>query len=78
MWVNLQMALCPDDHACNLRVAIPAPRQAPDIKRVMADDRLIEDVRADRVSADSPPVARMLALWRRSVLACLSVPRGAP
>ena len=58
----------PDDPARSLRIVIPAPRRAPDLQRVLEDDRLIDDVRAGLVGADGPRVAWMLALWRRSVL----------
>lgn len=63
------MSTRPDDPARDLRITIPAPRRSPDHTLVMADDSLIEAVRAGRVTRDSPRVARMLAAWRRSVLA---------
>lgn len=62
------MSRRPDDHAPELRITIPAPRRSPDLQQILADDELIESVRLDRVTRDSPPVARMLAAWRRSVL----------
>lgn len=63
------MSTFPDDRAHDLRMTIPAPRRSPEQQRILADDQLIETVRMDLVTRDSPPVARMLAAWRRSVLA---------
>ncbi len=63
------MSTPPDDRAPDLRITIPAPRRSPDLQRILADDELIEAVRMDRVTRDSPRVAQMLAVWRRSVLA---------
>jgi len=62
----------PDDRAPirdSPRITVPAQRRSPEQERVLADDRLIEMVRADLVTADSPRVARLLARWRRWVLA---------
>ena len=67
--VLLAMSTRPDDHAPDLRLVIPAPRRHVDLDRIMADDELIESVRLDRVTRDSPRVAQVLAAWRRSVLA---------
>lgn len=62
------MCTYPDDGS-DIRVIIPAPRRSPDPALVMADDRLIEEVRMGRVTRGSSRLARMLAEWRRSVLA---------
>ena len=52
-------------------IALSRRRGAADRIRIEADDRLIEEIRAGRVTDASPvhPVARMLARWRRDLLA---------
>ncbi|MCW0212196.1 MAG: hypothetical protein OJJ54_02475 [Pseudonocardia sp.] len=61
----------------------PAERR-PDVEwsgdapAVLADDRLIEDVRAGRVSpADTDPVAALLAFWRQLAWSPRAVAGGA-
>jgi hypothetical protein len=52
-------------------IAIPLQRRSSEQAQIRADDQLIEDLRAGRVTDFSPvhPVVRMLARWRRNLLA---------
>jgi hypothetical protein len=51
-------------------ITIPRQRTSSEQARIQADDQLIEDLRAGRITDSSPvhPVVRMLARWRRSLL----------
>ncbi len=52
-------------------IAIPRQRASAEQVQIHADDLLIEDIRTGRVTDVSPvhPVVRLLARWRRSLLA---------
>ncbi len=52
-------------------IAIPLQRTSPEQAQIHADDQLIEDLRAGYIHDSSPvhPVVRLLARWRRSLLA---------
>ena len=51
-------------------IAIPLQRTSSEQMQIQADDLLIEDLRAGRITDSSPvhPVVRLLARWRRSLL----------
>ena len=53
------------------RLSIPRQRRSPEHNAVLDDDRLIEDIRHGRITDSSPvhPLVRMLARWRRQVMA---------
>ena len=52
-------------------IALPLQRRSSEHEQIQADDQLIEDLRAGRITDISPvhPVVRLLARWRRSLLA---------
>lgn len=52
-------------------IAIPLRRRFPEQAQIQADDRLIEALRSGSITNISPvhPVVRLLARWRRSLLA---------
>jgi hypothetical protein len=52
-------------------IAIPLQRTCSEQAQIQDDDQLIEDLRAGRITDTSPvhPVVRLLARWRRSLLA---------
>jgi hypothetical protein len=54
-----------------LATAIPRQCRPSDRASILADDRLIEDIRCGRITEDDAgePLVRMLAWWRRQVLA---------
>ncbi len=51
-------------------IALPLQRASSAQDQIQADDQLIEDLRAGRITDISPvhPVVRLLARWRRSLL----------
>jgi hypothetical protein len=52
-------------------IAIPRLRASSEQAQIQADDQLIEDLRAGRITDTSRehPVVRLLARWRQSLLA---------
>jgi hypothetical protein len=51
-------------------IVLPRQRMSDEQVQIQADDLLIEDLRAGRITDFTPvhPVVRLLARWRRSLL----------